>query len=339
MSNLEILLDLIERNLETHKNHPFNTHPKYYEDFLCILNEYPCEFLYSTSGKRNALLSKLQLSKNAAFNPVTYCQGISEIVLYFNAMQKNLNFTPEKKLTAGGTDVDMQIQTKNATYNIEIKSPDINIPSASSGLVIENLFRTTENDWTKGIDQIDNIKLKKNDDNKVCSFLKSAQSKFCESSNGICNILFISLPLCEIPRYFGYITNGYSGIFSLNAPIRFLSADCFDKTDIIILSSIADGHTFSYEDVDSPWKLDEFFTHFISNPFKSIDANIAHELLEIIPNSTLEFDEFFFKFESTLQEQGEKINDKNNANDVMPLVFPEYFSRFYPKFYNQHTDL
>ncbi len=334
MNNIEILFDYIERSLETHKNHPFNTHPNYYKEFLSILKAFPCEMLYSTSGKRNALLSKLQLSKKMAYNPQTYCQGISEIVLYFNAMQKKLNFTPEKKLTEGGTDVDLQIQTKNAMYNIEIKSPDLISSLPSSGLVIENPFRTTETDWTKGIDQIDNITLKKNDDNKVGSFLKSAQSKFCESSNNVCNILFLSLPLLEIPRYYGYITNGYSGIFSVNAPIRFLPTESFDKTDIIVLSSIVDGHTFLYEDVDSPWKLDEFFTLFISNPFKSLNSNIARELLEIIPNSTLQFDDFYDEFERTFQEPGKKINDQNYANDITQLVFPEYFSRFYAKFYN-----
>lgn len=335
MTNIEILFKLIDKNLITHKNHPFNEHPLYYKEFKELLHSFPCEELYSSSGKRNAILTKLQLCDSIPFNPKTYCQGISEIVLYFNALLKDLDFTPEKKLTTSGTDVDIQIRTGVATYNIEIKSPELNPPTAFSGIVIENLFRTTEKNWTKGIDKIENIKLKKNDDNKICDYLKSAQTKFNDSPNEkICNILFVALPITEIQRYFGYITNDISGLFAPNSSMPIMTPDQFSKTDVIILSSIVDGHTFSYDKIVSSWKLDEYFNFMIRNPFKSLEPMVAKELLDIIPNSTLEFDQYYDSFKKACLQEGIKSGDNNLANDLMPLVFPHYFSKYYSKFWS-----
>ena len=333
MNNFEIFLELIENNLTTHENHPFNSHPQYYKELIELLKSFPCDELFSSARKRNSFLSKLQLGKKISYNPKTYCQGTSEIMMYLNALQKGLNFTPEKKLKQGGTDVDIQIQTDIATYNIEIKSPEFNSHSQSSGIVIENLFRTTELNCTKGLEKIENITLKKNDDNKICEYLKSAQTKFCTQSSNICNILFVALPIKEIERYFGYITNGYSGLFAPDAPCRILPADSFNKTDVIILSSIVDGHTFLYN-IDSSWKLDEYFSLMLLNPFKTIGSEVKKELLDLVPNSTIEFDEYYSAFERQCEIESKKHNDPYLVRDLMPLVFPHFFSKYFSKFWN-----
>lgn len=284
MNNLDLFLKLINERLVNNKCHPFNSQKKYFDDFIGFLKRFPYEALYDSRRKRESLLTKLQLCSNTQYNPLTYCQGISEIVMYFNALQQGLSFTPEKKLTDNNTDIDIQICTDIATYNIEIKSPTFSSSINNPGILIENLFRTTKINWTKELENIEHINIKKNDDNKLCEYLKSAQTKFCNSSSSICNILFIALPITEIQRFFGYISNGYSGLFVTNPPIQLLSPVDFDKTDVIILSNIVDGHTFSYNNINSSWMLNEYFNLMISSPFKSIDSSVAQELLNIIPN-------------------------------------------------------
>lgn len=340
------LTEELELKLKENPNHPFNSRSKYYTDFLNYFAKIEISQKFETKKSRNSLWNKLQLHNN--YNQQTYCQGICEIMLYLYLINSDLNFETEKKITEKNTDVDIQIQNR-FTYNIEIKCPTLELKNSANVLNIKIPYRTVPKDicsqeTNKFVNnfikfplsdedsQYTSVKAITPNDNKLVEYFKSAQKKFCLPNEQICNVLFVGLPTSEIDDYYSYLMNKYSGIFNGLEPI--MQSEEFDKIDVVILSNIVDGHSKTPIPINS-WDLSEYFTLMIENPKCINRSKIAREhLLSIIPNSNNHFEKYSKEFYQSIFNEAIFQNDFDLCELLPVLLFPHYFSQFYPIFWN-----
>jgi len=228
------MLKELERHVKDNNEHPFHMYPQYYDNFLKYFRSESVMAMFKTKKKRSALLSKLQL--NCKYNRATYCQGVSEIMLWLYFANQNVTFETEKKVAeANQMDVDLHIQEGCFIYNIEIKSPTVQVTSQNT-LHFHVPFRTISKDESERAinafkqefgesllsaerSTFTNIQVDKINDNKLVDYLKSANEKFPEPSPFHCNILFTTVQTTDISDYFGYLVNGWTGIFTGREPI------------------------------------------------------------------------------------------------------------------------
>lgn len=338
----------LEKIVNENKDHPFNRYERYYKFFVSELSNKVDIQLFSRKKVRDSLWRKLQL--NTSYNPNSYSQGICEILLWLFLINSGQEFAIEKKVSeVNETDVDIQI-VDDYIYNIEIKCPELVNKKEKNVLKLHPAFRTVDksvhdeavNDFIQDIInpaiksnklEYSEINVDKINDNKMSDYLKSAQKKFPNSSESICNILFIGTTTKEIQDYFAYLENGYSGIFKGVQPI--ISADKYNHIDVVILSNIVDGHYIPDETFNS-WKLESFFNLMIINPNnKDINPDARNRLLQIIPNSTLQFEEFYKDYCKTVELEATSKNEPLLGEILMPLLFPHYFDKYYRYFWRE----
>ena len=340
------MLKELERHVKNNIEHPFHVYPQYYENFLKYFRAESVMAMFKRKKMRTALLNKLQLSCN--YNRATYCQGVSEVMLWLYFANQNITFETEKKVAeANQRDVDLHIQEGRFLYNIEIKSPTVQFRSPNA-LHLHVPFRTIPKDESeKAINafkqefgepllsmegaMFTNIQVDKINDNKLVDYLKSAREKFPELSPIHCNALFIAVQTTDISDYFGYLVNGYTGIFSGREPI--MQQDDYRNVDVVVLSNLVDGH-LNPEKISDPWNLNKYFNLMILNQANAMSSTAAQErLLSLVPNSTLEFEGYHTKFEETVKQEARSKNDPFLEEDLKILLFPHYFDEHFPQFW------
>lgn len=179
----------------------------------------------------------------------------------------------------------------------------------------------------------DGFTIDKINDNKLVEYLKSAQDKFPNSTEEICNILVIGTTIKEIQDYYSYLFNGYTGIFTGQQPI--MPCENYSNVDVVVLSNMVDGH-YSQIGRFNPWKLNNYFNLMLVNPCNaSKNCNARKKLLEIIPNTTIQFEQFFDDYCMSAKLEAQKEKCPTLEQDLMMLLFPHYFDKYYPIFWRR----
>lgn len=346
MNQIDVL-SKVKDKIHQNPQHPLNKFPKYYRTFMD-------EFFMATEKREvstkelSVFFRKLQLNGN--YNRATYCQGIFEILFFIYFANMNFDFCTEKKVaTTGNYDVDFQIKCEY-TFNVEIKCPNVSDTPSGNKIRIHPEFRTIDKEtFQVALDTLetdlfrpallkpeleyDGFTIDKMNDNKLVEYLKSAQNKFPHSTAEVCNILVIGTTTKEIQAYYSYLCNGFTGIFSGKDPI--MPSEKYSNVDVVILSNMVDGH-YSQIDEFNPWRLENYFNLMLVNPHNiSKSCNARKKLLEIIPNSTREFEEFFDVFYEAAKLEAQEKKCPGLEEDLMMLLFPHYFDKYYPTFWRR----
>ena len=285
-----------------------------------------------------------QLQLNGNYDFAQYLEGVSEIIFQYFALRRQMNFDLDKNINEGnGTDVDIQIHDKDFCYNIEIKTPKfVNDDYDSSILKVNLSHRTMNKDaLNRQKDFIENeicdpiinqasspfsdIKYTKIEDNKLISFLKSAQKKFVYSNENCVNILVVAIPSSKMQDYWSYLYNIQSGLFTPNYDDTLIgiSKNEFDKVDTILLTNLLSGHIHPVDKKNS-WNLESYCNILCNNPnsqqykiFKS-DVERYEKIRSFIPNSNYEFEELYKKY-----DQQNPIFMQCILSDLLANNFPE----------------
>lgn len=309
----------------------------YYQDFFNALKHLCKSKIIGSRKELNSFLGKMQL--NRRFDELKYYKGISEIMFWIYAAKQGYNFNLEKKLQAERNfDIDIQILRNGFTFNIEIKSPDfdrinekilnINIPFRSrtkeenedaKNAVTEDIVDPIINRENNGYSD---FKFSKINDNKLLDYLKSGQQKFNYCNESSINVLVISVTSEQMEDYWGYLYNGYTGLFTDSS---FCKNEDYDKVDVVLLTNLVSGHQAPHDDFNS-WDLNVYFNLLCTNPFsyKKKSSPLCptyKELLSLFPNCTQDFENFY----SNLIEKC--IKDKIPLDG---LLFPMYIAERYP---------
>lgn len=341
------VLSKVKDKIHQNPQHPLNKFPQYYSTFID-------EFSIA-AGKRelnNKELSiffrKLQLNGN--YNRATYCQGVFEILLWIYLVNSDFDFCTEKKVaTTGNYDVDFQIKCEY-TFNVEIKCPNVDDTPSENKIRIHPEFRTIDKETfqaalktleadllkpalLKPEFKYDGFAMDKINDNKLVEYLKSAQNKFPNSTEEICNVLVIGTTTKEIQDYFSYLYNGFTGIFGGEKPI--MPPEKYSKVDVVVLSNMVDGHYSQINEFNS-WRLENYFNLMLVNPHNALkNCNARKKLLEIIPNATIEFEKFLDDFYRTAKLEAQEKKCPGLEENLMMLLFPHYFDKYYPAFWRR----
>ncbi|MFX0547783.1 hypothetical protein ACOAKC_00470 [Hathewaya histolytica] len=292
----------------------------YYEQFLDQIDLMEKAGYLDTERKIKSLCTKLQILKSFDMNK--YLQGISELMLYIYACNNNFEFTPDKKMNqnCNGTDVDIQIIHKKCKYNIEIKSPVIDLTEQSKqNLKVNMSYRTVpleqlnlskvflENDIINKVvsnskDQYKTFGYIKNEDTKLLSYLSSCKDKFSPDEEDGLNILFLTLPSDKMQDYWSYLYNPYSGLFTDSFDlfgfydeegVQYKQSD-FEKIDLIILSNVISGHLKTIEDFTT-WNIENYCNllciNFLGKKFKKNNNELLNSFIQFFPHDTVRFEE------------------------------------------------
>lgn len=107
----------------------------------------------------------------------------------------------------------------------------------------------------------------------------------------------------------------------------------FSNVDLVIFSNIVDGHYIPNEKINS-WKLENYFSLILVNPNNSnINSKAREKLLEIIPNSTLEFEKYYDDYCRTVKLEAINKNCPELEQYQMLLLVPHYFDQYYSGFW------
>ena len=198
---------------------------------------------------------KTLLCVDREFNVYRYNQGISELMIYFLLSKAGVLFVIEKKLNASNRkNVDVSVEYREITYNMEIKSPDKDI--------------------------------------KDC--LLSCQEKFSDPTETICNILVIMTTTSEMTHYLNYLSNDDSGFFNPLANVnRFrvnkksLNRDMYDKVTAVILSNSI---TLNERYDATSWDISNAINIVLYNPScKCLSRRGLQNLSEFFPHKSREY--------------------------------------------------
>ena len=345
------VIDGIKEALKTHPDHRLNKTQEYFANFSKRISEIQERtMILSSKARRSKLLTKLQLGKVSDLQQ--YYQAVCEIMLWSCFAEQGYKFETDKKISEENhSDVDIQVRYDDWTFNIEVKCPIVQASAEKDSLVLSPLFRTVEkNTFDEGItilckDVLEpaiqktgsgfkDIRIEKNNDNKLVEYLRSAQTKFKNSDEKTLNILFVGLPLKQMAYYYGYLENGYTGIFTGCNPI--MRAEEYNKTNIIVLSSMVEGHLYCDDSYD-PWDLKNYFNLFLINPHTATPAKHAlyAQVLKMIPNDTIRFEEFFVKFYESAKNEERASKEAISAETLMLLLFPHYLDQYYTKMWRR----
>lgn len=67
----------------------------------------------------------------------------------------------------------------------------------------------------------------------------------------------------------------------------------------------------------------------------SKNCNARKKLLEIIPNTTIQFEQFFDDYCMSAKLEAQKEKCPTLEQDLMMLLFPHYFDKYYPIFWRR----
>lgn len=274
-----------------------------------------------------------------------FLQGLAETMLYkfFNAQ----GLTPSTDIKVNDTekDVDFVLETNGNRINIEVKCPVIkekksDTLSCSTGHrlsndkkehdaifnpVIEKLKKSFEENPNK---TYNNFECEKLDDNKLKDYFESAQSKFSIPKSSECNALVLALTTKDFIRFFDYIVNSQTGLFSGNS---FVDPSSFDKVDCIILTNVMAGHYKYKLDIDI-WDMKKYLTFVIPNLNKNRNCRLIvpnsseRIILQLFGNQLYNFKEF--------EEEFYKMNP--DLPRLIQLVLTSYLARDFELFSQEY---
>jgi len=250
---------------------------------------------------------KTLLCVDLEFNEDRYNQGISELMIYFLLSRASVSFAIEKKLNASNRkNVDVSVEYREITYNMEIKSPEY---SENGGMNLigrlanrfgdknenENVMKEIA-DKLRGVAMKDgrDVSIEKMTDNKVKDCLLSCQEKFSDPTETICNILVIMTTTSEMVHYLNYLANDDSGFFNPLANVnRFrvnkksLNRDMYDKVTAVILSNSI---TLNERYDATSWDISNAINIVLYNPScKCLSRRGLQNLSEFFPHKSREY--------------------------------------------------
>ena len=262
---------------------------------------------------------KTLMCGNSKYSTFLYNQGIAELFIYFLLNKQNITFcTEENENNSNSSNVDVSFEFKDIKFNIEVKSPEYNLPSENklSGS-FANRFGNKKDNYLmmKNFSE----KLKKNitgtkyedvetlnlTDNKVKDCLLSAQNKFAEPTKTNFNILFLCTTTEEMESYWQYIVNPNSGFFNENSDVSSFFADknqtiqlkkeMYNKVSAIVLSNAI---TLNERRTEQSWNIDNAITLVLANPFSNYKNMDQYRILDsFFKNNTFDFCNGLCKFE------------------------------------------
>lgn len=325
---------------------------EYYNQFLHqidILEKFGC---LDTERKMNSICTKLQILKTFDINK--YFQGVSELMLHMYACNNNFKFESDKKLNqkSNGTDVDIQIVYDMYKFNIEVKSPIMNLDDKRrQNLLVDMSYRTIpleQLNYYKGtveeevIDSIvknsegefEDFEYKKIEDTKLLSYMQSCKDKF-NFNNDELNILFIALPSDKMQNYWSFLYNPYSGFFTekfdsfgyFDKDGKQYKQSDFEKIDVIVLSNIISGHLKTITDFPT-WDIQKYCNilciNFYGKKFKEGNKQLLDAFIQLFPHDNL-------RFENHLEMVQKEEMKREMGGPILESIFlSSYLSYYYP---------
>ena len=337
-------INVIETNLNNKEDHIlyYLKGTDYYHDFLDAMECLEKEGVIDSEKLKKALLEKLQLKPNRKFNSNKYLQGVSEILFWIYCARNGFKIHPEHKLNKdNGTDVDARIENEGVFFNIEVKCPNqedffedeikgslaYRVPGVSKEEA-DSMMKDIDDMLKQAIDKhpemgVRSSMIKKTNDNKIITFMDSAQSKFSYSDNEM-NVLVIALTSEQMQLYYNYLCNPYSGILSGNLSQFGRTESEFDKIDLVLLTNIVSGHLA--ETNINAWELNDYCTVGFINQFSHGIKKFSKPLskfVEIFPDEAKRF-----------QEERNVILKSRKNMPVDEMFFYEYLSKYHHDIYN-----
>lgn len=286
---------------------------------------------------------KRQMQLKGEFDLAKYLEGASEVIFQYYAIRKGLSHNLEKRINRdNGTDVDIQICDGGFIYNIEIKTPKYEMTHNDNTTLNVNLSHRTMSkadvEKEKGIiekelinpiiesktNTFEKIRYTKIEDNKLLSFLRSAQEKFTYSDEKSINLLVVAIPSSKMQDYWGYLYNSHSGVFTPNYDEELIgiSKNEFDKVDNILLTNLVSGHIHTVDKYNS-WHLENYCNILCRNPNnkrKTSNQDKYYEaykkLQDLLPNDNNRFERLY-------------VNYNNNMHMAMECIFSEFLANNY----------
>lgn len=283
---------------------------KYKTDFesICTDDEY---------NSKKALFAEMDIHQ--------YIQAAAEQVFYYK-LKKQLGtiITDQNVNPENGTDVDLYYDGEPYNLRIEVKTPvlfentekykdDIKNGITIHGqqvnrypepMVARKDMAAALSDVTKAFNG--KATERKMEDNKIKDYLESAQGKMVDPDDNTINVLLICTSSSELPMYFDYILNPYTG---LGGKEPYIAKEVYSKVDMIVLSNCVEGHldkNFTF----NVWNADNYVNFVIPNTNRKPD-NIYNAKLNYI---RLLFNDNFCKYLASYDKYtniaGDRMNDR-----------------------------
>ena len=349
MLGFQAVMDIISNDLKAKPFHVLNQNSStnYYSDFTKTIKILSDAGRFKNNNVVDVFKRKLQLG-NTEFNHNVYLQNVAEVMFWRYAIEKNLKFELEKKVSnENNCDVDVFISHGSYNYNVEIKTPNndsiqneensqvlkVTMPGRvfSKEKAEEEKVKITKAIFAPIIDKPDNsyekVEFVKNQDNRTLDYLKSAQSKFAYADNNSINVLVIAVDIGEVENYFSHLTFGYSGLFTQNS---FCTHETYDKVDFVYLTSLVTGHK-KHSEINNAWSLSSYFNLLVYNPFSKkhkknalTQEQVSNEYSKVVglfPDDTERFSNYFVEFLKKQEKDGLPIEG---------IMMPSYLAEHYP---------
>ncbi len=254
---------------------------------------------------------KTLICANKEYNKFSFNQGISELLLYFLFSKYTIPYLIEKNKNIGnGSNVDISLEYGGIQYNFEVKSPeyfensdnmihgkfdcrfgDKSINDAVMNDLIQQMSKNIGSSQFTGV-TTDNMT-----DNKVKDCLLSAQNKFPEPSNTVCNILFVSTTTFELISYWDYIVNPYSGFFNIASDVSSFTISEKDKTPInktmydkVTAVVLSNAISLNERYDETSWDLSNSVNIVLTNPLcKNVSIGGLQMMSNFLPHKTCEY--------------------------------------------------
>lgn len=244
---------------------------KYKSDFESVCNDGEYNF-------KKALYTEMDIHQ--------YIQAAAEQVFYYKLKKQLGTIIPDKNVNPeNGTDVDLYYDGKPYNLRIEVKTPvlfentkkykdDINNGITIHGQQVNRYpeAMVSRKDMAVALSNV--IKAfngkaaeRKMEDNKIKDYLEGAQSKMVNPDDNTINALLICTSSRELPMYFEYIVNPYTG---LGGKEPYISKEVYSKIDVIILSNCVEGHLDKNLRFNV-WDADKYVNFVIPNTFRKRD--------------------------------------------------------------------
>lgn len=273
-------------------------------------------------------------------SPQKYIQAASEQIYYYwlkkrcPKIQYDVKINPPK-------DVDLYCDELDFNLRIEVKTPEIdkldekydsNVITLKMDHRYDNLPKENSPSYKNFQDKMKEIseqlnihsaetgkvvKIGKNEDLKIKTFLDSANEKMNPSDDKTINSLLICLDTSKLGEYLNYIINEFCGCFSEDT---YLNVKEYKNIDFLILSNCCEAHLDSKFNFNV-WDAKNYFNFII--PLHIKETGIAK--CNFIANL---FNDEFMKF---LEGKDSKYNPKG-LEGIFLLQYGEFISIEHPCF-------
>lgn len=259
---------------------------KYKTDFESVCND-------DEYNSKKALYAEMDIHQ--------YIQAAAEQVFYYKLKNRLGTIIPDKNVNPeNGTDVDLYYDGEPYNLRIEVKTPvlfentekykdDIEkgitihgqqVNRYPESMVARKDMAAALSDVTKAFNG--KATERKMEDNKIKDYLEGAQGKMVDPDDNTINVLLICTSSSELPMYFDYIVNPYTG---LGGKEPYIAKEVYSKVDMIVLSNCVEGHldnNFTF----NVWDADNYVNFVIPNTNRKLD---------IIYNAKLDYIRILFK--------------------------------------------